>query len=110
MRGTISSELTGGGLIETMQRPYETGGIAYWPAINPDGMPAGAPGFEPVEYYGTARSPARIVVPRSRNGDRAAVRVADREGSQLTDLRGRAFGSRYDSCIPEVSASRGTES
>ncbi len=37
MRGTISSELTGGGLIETMQRPYETGGIAYWPAINPDG-------------------------------------------------------------------------
>ena len=42
-----------------MQRQNETGGIAYWPAINPDGMPAGVPGPEPVEYYGTARARPR---------------------------------------------------
>jgi fermentation-respiration switch protein FrsA (DUF1100 family) len=37
------------------QRQFETGEVEYWPAINPDGMPAGNPGPEPFEYYGTAR-------------------------------------------------------
>jgi len=37
------------------QRQFETGEIEYWPAINPEGMPAGLPGPEPAEYYGTAR-------------------------------------------------------
>lgn len=37
------------------QRQYETGEVEYWPAINPDGMPAGMPGPEPAEYYGTDR-------------------------------------------------------
>ncbi len=70
--------------------------------------PPGCPDPSPWSITGPrARSPARIVVPRSRNGDRAAVRVADREGSQLTDLRGRAFGSRYDSCIPAVCSGKG---
>lgn len=37
------------------QRQSETGKIEYWPAINPEGMPAGNPGPEPFEYYGTER-------------------------------------------------------
>lgn len=37
------------------QRQSETGEIEYWPAINPEGMPAGNPGPEPAEYYGTER-------------------------------------------------------
>ncbi|KAB8194445.1 alpha/beta fold hydrolase [Nonomuraea phyllanthi] len=37
------------------QRQAETGEIEYWPAINPEGMPAGNPGQEPFEYYGTER-------------------------------------------------------
>src|SRR6266540_6032959 len=93
-------------LIETMQRQNETGGLRTGQRLTRMACPPGCPDPSPWR----AHSPARIVVPRSRNGDRAAVRVADREGSQLTDLRGRAVGSPYDSCIPAVSASRGTES
>jgi fermentation-respiration switch protein FrsA (DUF1100 family) len=37
------------------QREFETGEVEYWPAANPDGMPAGMPGPEPWSYYGTAR-------------------------------------------------------
>lgn len=37
------------------QRQAETGETEYWPAINPEGMPAGNPGPEPFEYYGTER-------------------------------------------------------
>jgi uncharacterized protein len=37
------------------QRQYETGEIEYWPAANPDGMPAGIPGPEGWSYYGTER-------------------------------------------------------
>lgn len=37
------------------QKQYETGEVEYWPAANPDGMPAGMPGPEPWSYYGTDR-------------------------------------------------------
>ncbi|GAA0234747.1 alpha/beta hydrolase [Actinomadura nitritigenes] len=37
------------------QREFTTGEIEYWPAVNPAGMPAGNPGPEPFEYYGTER-------------------------------------------------------
>lgn len=37
------------------QRQYETGEVEYWPAANPDGMPAGIPGPEGWSYYGTER-------------------------------------------------------
>jgi fermentation-respiration switch protein FrsA (DUF1100 family) len=37
------------------QRQHTTGEIEYWPAINPEGMPAGNPGPEPAAYYGTER-------------------------------------------------------
>ncbi|MET8876302.1 alpha/beta hydrolase [Nocardia sp. NPDC004604] len=37
------------------QRQFETGEIEYWPAVNPAGMPAGNPGPEPFDYYGTDR-------------------------------------------------------
>ncbi|MEU6781257.1 alpha/beta hydrolase [Nonomuraea angiospora] len=37
------------------QRQSDTGEIEYWPAVNPEGMPAGNPGQEPFEYYGTER-------------------------------------------------------
>jgi uncharacterized protein len=37
------------------QRQSDTGEIEYWPAVNPEGMPAGNPGPEPFEYYGTER-------------------------------------------------------
>lgn len=37
------------------QRQHETGEIEYWPAVNPEGMPAGMPGPEPYGYYATER-------------------------------------------------------
>lgn len=37
------------------QREHETGEVEYWPAANPEGMPAGMPGPEPWAYYGTER-------------------------------------------------------
>jgi uncharacterized protein len=43
---------------EISRRQFETGEIEYWPAVNPDGMPAGLPGPEPAEYYGTERGAA----------------------------------------------------
>ncbi|MEV6340984.1 alpha/beta hydrolase [Nocardia vinacea] len=37
------------------QRQFDSGAVEYWPAVNPEGMPAGNPGPEPFEYYGTDR-------------------------------------------------------
>ncbi|MER5752358.1 alpha/beta hydrolase [Streptomyces sp. NPDC002088] len=37
------------------QRQSESGEVEYWPAVNPEGMPAGNPGPEPYAYYGTER-------------------------------------------------------
>ncbi|KUJ70097.1 hypothetical protein ACZ90_07010 [Streptomyces albus subsp. albus] len=37
------------------QRQAATGEFEYWPAVNPEGMPAGNPGPEPFAYYGTER-------------------------------------------------------
>ena len=37
------------------QRQYDTGHVEYWPAANPEGMPAGIPGPEGWSYYGTER-------------------------------------------------------
>ncbi|MFE9328038.1 hypothetical protein ACIHDR_42905 [Nocardia sp. NPDC052278] len=37
------------------QRQSDSGAIEYWPAVNPEGMPAGNPGPETFEYYGTDR-------------------------------------------------------
>jgi fermentation-respiration switch protein FrsA (DUF1100 family) len=37
------------------QRQSDTGEVEYWPAVNPEGMPAGNPGPEPYAYYGTER-------------------------------------------------------
>ncbi|MCX4536761.1 alpha/beta hydrolase [Streptomyces sp. NBC_00841] len=44
-----------GQFAQIAQRQFETGEIEYWPAVNPEGMPAGNPGPEPFEYYGTVR-------------------------------------------------------
>jgi fermentation-respiration switch protein FrsA (DUF1100 family) len=42
------------------QRQFDTGQVEYWPAINPAGMPAGNPGPEPFEYYGTERGASAV--------------------------------------------------
>ncbi|MFE2088803.1 alpha/beta hydrolase [Streptomyces sp. NPDC059460] len=44
-----------GQFAQIAQRQFDTGEIEYWPAVNPEGMPAGNPGPEPFEYYGTER-------------------------------------------------------
>lgn len=44
-----------GTFAQIAQKQAETGEIEYWPAVNPEGMPAGNPGPEPAEYYGTER-------------------------------------------------------
>ncbi|MFE7332057.1 alpha/beta hydrolase [Streptomyces sp. NPDC057565] len=44
-----------GQFAQIAQRQSDTGEIEYWPAVNPEGMPAGNPGPEPFEYYGTER-------------------------------------------------------
>ncbi|MEU5639670.1 alpha/beta hydrolase [Streptomyces milbemycinicus] len=44
-----------GQFAQIAQRQTDTGEIEYWPAVNPEGMPAGNPGPEPFEYYGTGR-------------------------------------------------------
>jgi fermentation-respiration switch protein FrsA (DUF1100 family) len=43
---------------EVEQRQYSTGRIEYIPAVDRDGGPAGMPGREPWDYYGTERSAA----------------------------------------------------
>ncbi|MFX0574472.1 alpha/beta hydrolase [Nocardia nepalensis] len=44
-----------GQFAQIAQQQFDTGEIEYWPAVNPQGMPAGNPGPEPFEYYGTDR-------------------------------------------------------
>ncbi|MFE7386661.1 alpha/beta hydrolase [Streptomyces sp. NPDC057582] len=44
-----------GQFAQIAQRQFDTGEIEYWPAVNPEGMPAGNPGPEPFEYYATER-------------------------------------------------------
>ncbi|WP_330249217.1 alpha/beta hydrolase [Nocardia sp. NBC_00565] len=44
-----------GQFAQIAQQQFDTGEIEYWPAVNPAGMPAGNPGPEPFEYYGTDR-------------------------------------------------------
>jgi hypothetical protein len=44
-----------GQFAQIAQDQAETGEVAYWPAVNPEGMPAGNPGPEPFAYYGTER-------------------------------------------------------
>jgi uncharacterized protein len=43
-------------MAEVAQRQYETGEVAYMPAVRRDDGPAGMPGREPFDYYGTERS------------------------------------------------------
>jgi uncharacterized protein len=43
-------------LAEVAQRRFETGEVSYVPAVRADDGPAGMPGREPFEYYGTPRS------------------------------------------------------
>ena len=43
---------------EVEQRQFGTGAIEYIPAVDRDGGPAGMPGREPWDYYGTERSAA----------------------------------------------------
>lgn len=45
-------------LSEVEQRQFSTGQIEYIPAVDRDGGPAGMPGREPWDYYGTERSAA----------------------------------------------------
>ncbi|MFF4834701.1 alpha/beta hydrolase [Streptomyces sp. NPDC001315] len=44
-----------GQFAQIAQRQAESGEVEYWPAVNPEGMPAGNPGPEPYAYYGTER-------------------------------------------------------
>ncbi|MQY40359.1 hypothetical protein SRB17_83920 [Streptomyces sp. RB17] len=44
-----------GQFAQIAQQQVDTGEVAYWPAVNPEGMPAGNPGPEPFAYYGTER-------------------------------------------------------
>jgi uncharacterized protein len=44
-----------GQFADIARQQFETGEPVYWPAVNPDGMPAGNPGPEPFAYYGTPR-------------------------------------------------------
>lgn len=44
-----------GQFAQIAQDQADTGEVAYWPAVNPEGMPAGNPGPEPFAYYGTER-------------------------------------------------------
>ncbi|MEU6577531.1 alpha/beta hydrolase [Streptomyces sp. NPDC046805] len=44
-----------GQFAQIAQHQADTGEVTYWPAVNPEGMPAGNPGPEPFAYYGTER-------------------------------------------------------
>lgn len=53
--GADNFDVLMGQFAQIAQQQSDTGAVVYWPAVNPEGMPAGNPGPEPFAYYGTER-------------------------------------------------------
>ena len=86
------------------QRQFDTGEIAYLPAVDGDGGAAAMPGREPWEYYGTERSAAagwrnrvtRLSIRELLTFD-AAIGAEFLDGTPALFIHGR----RDDFCSPE---------